>query len=313
MRAGVTVDALRGEAREGLGARLRDLDAAHRERIDHHDGAAGRGGQHRDARRARADRPDRRAAHQRQRLEQAFEAFDPRDAAIGEERARDIVLAGERAGMGDGKLARRRRAAELVGDDRLAALGGAEREVAQRRRIADAFEEQQVAVDVGIIERRGANLADRQVHLVADRDQPGKADAACALPRDISAPIMVPECEATKMRPTGMSGSAKAALAVSITPSRRLTTPRLDGPISRMPVSAATSRSRCSRATPVRAGLGKARRQDGGDLHAGTAAFGYRLDHGLGRHHHIGVIGRLRAAPTRLPGALAEHRVAARH
>ena len=90
-------------------------------------------------RRARADRPDRRAPHQRHRLEQAFEAFDPRDAAIGEERARHIVLAGERAGVRDGKLARGRRAAELVGDDRLAARRSAEREFAQRRRIADAI------------------------------------------------------------------------------------------------------------------------------------------------------------------------------
>ena len=107
----------------------------------------------------------------------AFEAFDPRDAAIGEERARHIVLAGKRAGVGDGKLARRRRAAELVGDDRLAARRGPEREVAQRGRIADRFEEQQVAVDVGIVERRGANLADREIDLVADRDEAGKADA----------------------------------------------------------------------------------------------------------------------------------------
>ena len=71
-----------------------------------------------------------------------------------------------------------------------------------------------------------------------------------ALPRDISAPIMVPECEAKNVRPTGMSGSAKAALAVSSRPSRRFTTPRLDGPMMRMPVSAATSFRRCSRATP---------------------------------------------------------------
>ena len=84
-------------------------------------------------RRPRADRADRRAAHQRQRFEQGFEAFHPRDAAIGEERARDVVLAGERAGVRDGELARRRRAAELVGDDRLAARRGAEREFAQAR------------------------------------------------------------------------------------------------------------------------------------------------------------------------------------
>jgi len=70
------------------------------------------------------------------------------------------------------------------------------------------------------------------------------------LPRDISAPIIVPECEATQVRPTGMSGSANAAFAVSITPSRMLITPRHDGPTMRMPVSDATSRRRCSRAMP---------------------------------------------------------------
>ena len=133
-----------------------------------------------------------------------------------------------------------------------------------------------------------------------------------ALPRDISAPIMVPECEAKNVRPTGMSGSAKAALAVSITPSRRLTTPRLDGPMRRMPVSAATSLQTLLARDAVRAGLGEAGRQDGGDLHARPAAFGYRVDHGLGRHHHIGVVRRLGQRRDGLPGALAEHGLAAR-
>ena len=72
--------------------------------------------------------------------------------------------------MRDRKLARRGRAAELVADNRLAACGGAEREFAQRRRIADGLEEQEIAVDVRVIERRKADLADRNVDLVADRN-----------------------------------------------------------------------------------------------------------------------------------------------
>ena len=59
-------------------------------------------------------------------------------------------------------------------------------------------------------------------------------------------------------------------------------------------------------------GLGKARRQDGGDLHTGPAAFGYRLDHGFGRDHQIGVVGRFGQRRDRLPGALAQHGLAPR-
>jgi hypothetical protein len=101
----------------------------------------------------------------------------------------------------------------------------------------------------------GSSSVDKQISpTVRSTSLPTETKAAKptprALPRDISAPIMVPECEATKMRPTGMPLSAKAALAVSITPSRKFTTPRLDGPTTRIPVAAATSRSRCSRAAP---------------------------------------------------------------
>jgi hypothetical protein len=72
-----------------------------------------------------------------------------------------------------------------------------------------------------------------------------------ALPRDRSAPIMVPECEAAKMRPTGRSGSSKAALAVISAFERRSTTPRLEGPTTRMPVAAQISRRRVTRAAPM--------------------------------------------------------------
>ena len=107
-----------------------------------------------------------------------------------------------------------------------------------------------------------------------------------------------------------MSGSAKAALAVSSRPSRRSTTPRLDGPMMRMPVSAATSFSRCFARDAVRAGLGEPGGQHGGDLHAGPAAFGDRVDHGLGRHQHVGVLRHLGQRRDRRLGALAQHRLA---
>ena len=268
MRAGVTSMPLRGEARKRLGARLRDLDAAHRERIDHHDGAAGRRGEHRDPRRPCADRADRRAAHQRHRLDQRFEAFDPRDAAIGQERARHIVLAGERAGVRDGKLARRRRAAELVGDDRLAARRGAEREFAQRSAHCGCFR--------GTADSRrcrGHRASRRKSRRPTDRPRcrsrrgPAKPTPR-ALPRDISAPIMVPECEAKKMRPTGMSGSAKAALAVSISAFAQIDdaearrADHADAGLGRDLAQPLLARD------ALGAGLGEAGRQDGGDLHA---------------------------------------------
>src|SRR5215510_3632653 len=67
---------------------------------------------------------DRHTREQRQTLDQALEGVDPRNAAGLEELIGDVVLARERAGVRDRKLARGVRAAELVGDDRLAALGG---------------------------------------------------------------------------------------------------------------------------------------------------------------------------------------------
>src|SRR5262249_61939553 len=90
----------------------------------------------------------------------------------------DAVLAGERAGVGDREFARLGGAAELIGDDRPAARGRGLGEAAQRVRLPDGFEEQQVAVDIRIVERRRANLADAEIDLEADRDQRGKANAA---------------------------------------------------------------------------------------------------------------------------------------
>ncbi len=62
---------------------------------------------------------------------------------------------------------------------------------------------------------------------------------------------MLPECDAAKIRPVGSSGSSKAALAVISAFERRSTTPRLDGPTTRMPVSAQIARSLATRASPA--------------------------------------------------------------
>ena len=133
-----------------------------------------------------------------------------------------------------------------------------------------------------------------------------------ALPRETSAPIMLPLCEAAKMRPTGRSASANAALAVSSTLSRRLTTPRLDGPTMRMPVCAQMSLSRASRASPSATRLGEAVGQHRATATPARAAVLDRGDRTFGRRHDVGVIGHFRQRGDRRPRALAQHFVSRR-
>ena len=53
---------------------------------------------------------------------------------------------------------------------------------------------------------------------------------------------MLPDWDTASVLPTSGSGSAKAALAVSISPLRTLTTPRLLGPTTRVPEPAIIDR-----------------------------------------------------------------------
>ena len=282
MRAGVASMPAAREAREGLVARLRDLDAAHRERIDHHDGAAGGGGQHRDARRPRADRRGSACG---------APAASPRAGLRGFRRARCRNRRGTRSRHRPRRRARRcasRRARAPPRSGRACSRRPACRAPRRRARTRAARRR------CGWFRGTGGSCRCRDHRASTGRSRRPRGRPRCrprrarqsrrplALPRDISAPIIVPECEATKVRPTGMSGSANAALAVSITPSRRLMTPRLDGPTMRMPVSAATSRRRCSRATPSAPVSEKPAARMRGDLHAGLAAFGDGVDHDVG-------------------------------
>jgi hypothetical protein len=70
-------------------------------------------------------------------------------------------------------------AAELVGDHRFARRMGPPCRVRQSLAVAQGFHEQHDGICLGIIDHQIGDLADRQVDLIADRDQPREADAAC--------------------------------------------------------------------------------------------------------------------------------------
>ena len=79
--------------------------------------------------------------------------------------------------MGNGKLACRSRAAELVGDHGLPRLRCLDRKAAQGMGMAQGFKKQHVAVDIGIAEGGFANLPEGEIDLVADRYERGKPRA----------------------------------------------------------------------------------------------------------------------------------------
>ena len=318
------LDARGGEARERRVARALDRDAAARQRIDHHGGAARRGGEHADractlrvaalaARFARQRGGHRRghARQQRQPFDQRVERIDPRDAAFGEKHVGDVVLAGERAGVGDRELARRRRTAELVGQHRLAARCRRERKAPQACGMAHGFQEQHVAVDAGVIERRLADVAEREIDLVADRDQAGEADAARLAAGEQRAD------HAARMG-GGEDAADRQLLLVEggVRRQHRLAA-QVDDAQARRPDQPQPS-ARAHLAQPLlarqslRADLCETIRQHGRDLDAQLSAFHHGFNGSFGRRHHIDVLGRLGQRGKRRPGALPEHRLAPR-
>ena len=208
------VDAGGLEARQRLGARRLDRDAAGAERIDHHGGAAAGGGDDADRRAARG--PHRHPRQQRQALDQAVERVDARDPAVGEERVGHVVLAGERAGMRHRELARRLPSA------RACRRGSACRVRRPRAQSAAAHRHCAWFRGTACSRRcRGHPASLRKFRRATDRPRcrptPGRRSRCRAPCRATAAtPIMLPECEAAKMRPAGRSFSSKAALAVSI-------------------------------------------------------------------------------------------------
>ena len=228
-----------------------------------------------------------------------------------EKHVRDIVLAGERAGVGDRKLARGVRTSELVGENGFAARRGAEREPAQPIGVAHGFEKQHVAVDPGIVERRRADLAEREIDLVADRNQRGKVDAARAGTREDRADhaARVRGDENAAHRQAGLierriGGEHRLAAQVDDAKARRSDHPDAG-------LCADLAQPRLARQA-FGAVFGKAVCEDGRNLHAEPAALGDGFHRCLGSGHDIGVVGRLRQRRERRPGALAQHTLAPR-
>ena len=300
------------DARQGLRRRRLQRDAARGERIDHHGGAAGGGGHHGDGRppRARARRPARGRA-----------AESPRSVLPAYRRGRCRIRRGtcrrcrprpparrcaRRPARAPRPSARACRPAPACRAGRLPARRCATRrpsawfrETARNRRCRD---------------RRGSRRKSRR-----SKDRPrcrptrGRRNG-CRAPCRATGTCRScrPECEAAKMRPTGRSGSSNAALAVRNVLCRRSTTPRLEGPTSRVPESFRSCLIRVSRAVPS---APVSLKPLASAVTTGTpmpSTFLDRLHRRLGRRDDIGVIRHLRQIGERRPGALAQHLVAPR-
>ena len=152
-----------------------------------------------------------------------------------------------------------------------------EREAAQPLGVAHGFEEQHVAVDAGIVERGLADFAEREIDLVADRDQRGEAEAARAAARVDRAD-----------HAAGMRGDEDAAdRQVGLVERRIGGEHRLGAQVDDAEARRADdadaglgddlAQPRLAR-DAFGAGFGEAVGQHGHDLHAEPAAFGDRRD-----------------------------------
>ena len=202
----------------------------------------------------------------------------------------------------------RRRAAELVGDHRLAALAAAS---AKRARLARGAWSRETAGSRRCRDHRACSSqispSERSTSLPTET-RPGEADAACLAAREQRAD------HASGVRGDEGAADRQFRLVEGRVRGQHRLAAQIDHaearwPDERRPVRAQTSRSRSSRARRRRR-LRQAVGQHGRDLHAEPPAILDRFDRGLGRRHHVDVVGRLGQRRERGPGALAEHRLA---
>ena len=171
------------------------------------------------------------------------------------------------------------------------------------------FEKQHVAVDAGIIERRCADFAEREVDLVADRHQPGETDAARLAAREqrTDQAAAVGGGEDAPGRQVGLvEGGVRRqhGLAAQVDHAEAR---RADEADAGARAGLAQAAFACQSLT---AGFREAVGEHGRHLDPEAAAFLDRLDRGLRRRHDIGVVGDLRQRRERGPGALAQHLLA---
>ena len=153
-----------------------DIEAGHRHAVDHHGGAAAGRRRHRDA---MAATPGLRSVDQQCRhVDQRFEHRHARDAMAAAEGVEGRVRPCDGAGMRTCQLLADVGASELVGDHRFARIVCPPRRAREPFAVAQRFHEQQDGFRLRIVHQQVGDLADREVDLVADRDQPRETDAA---------------------------------------------------------------------------------------------------------------------------------------
>ena len=152
-----------------------------------------------------------------------------RTPGAAERRVVDGVRAGERAGMGGGRLRALRHAAGLHHDDRLHARRGT-RGRHELARVLDGFDVEQNRTGLVIHREIVEQIGNIDIDLVADRDDAGEADAALRGPIDHAGRD---RARLRNQREISAPGMCAAKLALRLTPGIMM--PRQFGPISRMP------------------------------------------------------------------------------
>ena len=231
-----------GEVHDGRG----ELDAVHAEAID-------------DARRAAAGRGDDEtfpgrqigrlaSGEERRDLEQRLEHVDAHDAAVAEVGVERGVGAGERAGMRERGFFAERRAAELVGDDRLARRMRLARRACKTRGVAHRLEKRTMTRG-RVRGEKLDQLAHADVGFVADGNQLANPRPRAA-PRESSVPSIVPLCDTMLVLPAGSDSISSTAFTLTARLPGTIT-PMLFGPSSRTPSSLARATSFFCRSMPA--------------------------------------------------------------
>jgi len=251
--------------------------------------------------RAKDDSP-----RERRHLEQSFEEIDLDDAVLAQERRHRGTRAGERAGMRGREKLTGCRAAERVGDQRLAGRVRLAGELCEPVGAPNGLEEQQETVGARVIDEQAAEIADRQIGLVADRDQAGEADAARLAARQQGAD------QAAAVRQHGQAAGQQLLQLKRGVDGQRESPVAIDDPHAVRPDQAHPGGARrlenavLQRAT-LGAGFGEAAGQDGRDPDAGLCTGFDRRRH-MGRvEQNVGVVDRPRHRAQIRVGSRALH------
>lgn len=163
-------------AQRGLGER-RQLAAAKDQRVDRHHARAAAIGHDGQALAMQRPRPRQRL----DRIEQFAGRPHAEHAGTADGRVVDVVGAGERAGVGGGRLGRLRGAARLDGQHRLVA-GGGPRGRHELAAIRHRLQVQQDGVRARVAGQVVDHIAGIYIGAVAERDEMGEADLPRARP-----------------------------------------------------------------------------------------------------------------------------------